>query len=190
MQENNKKASILLWAVMLSLIVAITFISISSKINKNIKSSWQFSQFNNEINNTNLLIQNWISQNIDSRKTIVFENNKERIFSLKKWEIKNLSFSWTNPYDINIWIINWWALNYNYIFDWIVTSSGIINSSENFSDQIDNTTKTGSLNFENFWWYTSFLIKSENEFEESNKKYKIVTKIGNNFLNETKWTLK
>jgi hypothetical protein len=42
----------------------------------------------------------------------------------------------------------------------------------------------------NLWWYTKFLIKSGNEFEESEKKYKIVTKIWNIFLNEKKWTLK
>lgn len=191
MKKNNKKGSILLWAVMLSLIIAITFISISTKINKNIKLSWDLNKFNEEQNSIDLLIKNWDNQNINSNKTIIFDDNEEKVFSLKKWEIKEFSFSWASDFNIDIWIINWWALNYKYFFDWNPTSSSwMINFSEIFTWTLDNTTKTGSLIVENFWWYTSFLIKSENSFDVSDKKYKIVTKIWNNFLNETKWTIK
>lgn len=191
MKKNNKKGSILLWAVMLSLIIAITFISISTKINKNIKLSWDLNKFNEEQNSIDLLIKNWDNQNINWNKTIIFDDNEEKVFSLKKWEIKEFSFSWASDFNIDIWIINWWALNYKYFFDWNPTSSSwMINFSEIFTWTLDNTTKTGSLIVENFWWYTSFLIKSENSFDVSDKKYKIVTKIWNNFLNETKWTIK
>jgi hypothetical protein len=44
MQKNNIKASILIWATFLSLIISVTFISISSKINKNIKNNKDYSK--------------------------------------------------------------------------------------------------------------------------------------------------
>jgi hypothetical protein len=56
MKKYSKKASILLWAVMLSLIIAITFIAISTKINKNIKLSGEINKFINEKNKINLAI--------------------------------------------------------------------------------------------------------------------------------------
>lgn len=190
MQKNNKKASILLWAVMLSLIVSITFIAISSKINKNIKLSWGFSEYNEKRNKLNILLKNWKNEDINSNENIVFDDKKENIFWLKKWEKKEFSFSWSSDFGVDIWIIHWWALNYNYIFDWNTTSSWIINFSKSFTWMLDNTTKTGSLIFENFWWYTKFLINSENSFETSEKKYKIVKKVWSIFLNETKWSIK
>jgi hypothetical protein len=52
--KKNKRASILLWAVMLSLIIAITFISISTKINKNIKLSGEINNFIEEKNKINV----------------------------------------------------------------------------------------------------------------------------------------
>lgn len=186
MQKNNKKASILLWAVMLSLIIAITFITISSKINKNIKISWDINNFIEENNKIQSYINNWINENISDNRALIFDNNKKNIFSLKKWENKNFSFSWSNNFNINIWIINWGPINYNYIFNWNITSSWVINYSKSFSWNLDYTTKTGSLIIKNLWWYSKFLINSENNFETSKKNYKIVTKIWNNFFNETK----
>lgn len=186
MQKNNKKGSILLWAVMLSLIISITFIAISTKINKNIKLSWEINNFIEENNKISLSLKNWINKNISDNKVIIFENNKENVFSLKKWEKKDFSFSWSSDFSIDISIVNWAAVNYNYIFNWNTTSSWVINYSKSFSWNLDNSTKTGSLIIENLWWYTKFLINSENSFETSEKNYKIVTKIWNSFFNETK----
>lgn len=151
MKKNSKKGSILLWAVMLSLIIAITFISISTKINKNIKLSWDFAKFNDENKNIEELMEKWENKNISSNKTIIFDNDKEKIFSLKKEETKEFSFSGSDNFSIEIWIIEWWALNYNYTFDSIITSSWIINFSKTFTWELDNTSKTWSLIFKNFW---------------------------------------
>ena len=185
MKKNNKKASILLWAVMLSLIIAITFISISSKINKNIKSSGEINNFIDEKNKINLAINSWSIINISDKKILISPDKKERIFSLKKEEKLNLLFSWSSDFNIDIWIISWWALEYNYIKnDNTISSSWIINNSKSFSWELNNN--TWSLQFLNLWWNTKFKINSENEFETWEKKYKIVTKIWNNFFNETK----
>jgi hypothetical protein len=39
MQKNPRKASILIWAIFLSLIISVSFIEISTKINKNLKNN-------------------------------------------------------------------------------------------------------------------------------------------------------
>lgn len=52
MQKINKKASILIWAIFLSLIISLSFLSISTKITKNLKE--------NSTNNKEIIGQNQI----------------------------------------------------------------------------------------------------------------------------------
>lgn len=185
MKKYSKKASILLWAVMLSLIIAITFISISTKINKNIKLSGELNDFIEEKNNINLFMNSGGINNILENKILVFENNEEKVFSLKNQEELLLNFSWSEDFGIEIWIINWGGLNYEYIKNNNdVSASWVINYYKSFTGELNNN--TWSLFLKNLWWNTKFLIKSENSFETSEKKYKIVTIIWNNFFNETK----
>jgi hypothetical protein len=190
MQKNNKKASILLWAIMLSLIVAITFISISSKINKNIKLNWNIKKFNEERKKINFSILNKNNQKINFNKTIIFEDKNEKFFSLKKYEEKQITFSWSSDFNIDISIINWWPINYKYIFDWNITSSWIIVSTNKITGKLDNSSNNWKLILKNLWWYVKIFLQSENEFEEIWKKYKIITKVWNILLNEKKWEIK
>jgi hypothetical protein len=56
MQKTSKKASILIWATFLSLIITVTFVSISTSINKNLKNNSSLTeQFKNENEIKNLL---------------------------------------------------------------------------------------------------------------------------------------
>lgn len=189
MKNNNKKASILLWAMILSIIISITFISISTKINQNIKLNENFKNFNEQENKINILkntlTNSWISKN----KIIIFENSNKKIIWLKKWEKKELLFEWDSNFNINIWIINWWALKFNYENNWTITSSWIINLTKTFTWILDNNNNTWSLQFENLWWSTKFIIESENSYNITNKKYKIIQKVWNIYLNEKKWVL-
>ena len=185
MKKYCKKASILLWAVMLSLIIAITFIAISTQINKNIKLSGELNTFIKEKNNINLFMNSRGINNISENKILVFDDNKEKFFSLKNKEELSIFFSWSNDFNINIGIINWWWLNYKYIKnDNSISASWVINYSKSFTGELNNN--TWSLILKNLWWNTKFLVKSDNSFETSKKNYKIVTKIWNNFFNETK----
>ena len=58
MQKFNKKASILIYAIFLSLIISIMFIAISNKINLNLKQNKNISQ-NFDINDK---IENYIKK--------------------------------------------------------------------------------------------------------------------------------
>jgi hypothetical protein len=54
MQKTNIKASILIWAIFLSLIISVTFISVSTKINKNLRENYSLTDkinLENEIGN-------------------------------------------------------------------------------------------------------------------------------------------
>ena len=185
MKKYSKNASILLWAVMLSLIIAITFIAISTKINKNIKLSGEINNFIDEKNKINLAINSWSMINISENKLLINSNNKKRVFSLKKDEELNLLFSWSSDFNIDILISNWWALNYKYIKNNnSISASWVVNYSASFTGELNNN--TWSLYLKNLWWNTRFLINSENAFETWEKNYRIITKIWNNFLNETK----
>ncbi len=182
MQNLNKNASILIWAVMLSLIVAISFISISAKINKNIKLSWEITEYNREKEKLSSAINNAQNTQLSHNKVIVFESNLQKIISLKKWEKRILSFSGSSDFNIDVWIIDWswWWVYYNYIFNNNSTASWVINYSQSFSWKLDSTNSIWALILENLWWYSQILIKSENEFVSTQKKYKIVQTIWNN----------
>jgi hypothetical protein len=123
---------------------------------------------------------------LSKNKNIIFESVNQKNFSLKQLETLELSFSWSDDFNIDIWIIKWWALKYEYISDSIITSSWIINNSESFIWEFKNSTNTWSLLFENLWWYINFWINTEIPFVLSEKKYRIETKIWNNSFNETK----
>ena len=192
MQKINKKWSILLWAVMLSLIISILFISISSKINKNIKNSWDTSNYISEKNKINKSIYNILDSEISSNNILIFEKNKKNTFSLKKNETLELSFSWTSDFNIDLWIIKWWTILYSYkkinsSNNKIETFSWVLNYSKSFSWNLDWTYNKSKLKLKNLWWYSNFLINSEINFETSKKTYKIIKIIWNNNLIQTKW---
>ena len=193
MQKINKKWSILLWAVMLSLIISILFISISSKINKNIKNSWDTSNYISEKNKINKSIYNILDSEISSNNILIFEKNKKNTFSLKKNETLELSFSWTSDFNIDLWIIKWWTILYSYkkinsSNNKIETFSWVLNYSKSFSWNLDSIYNKSKLKLKNLWWYSNFLINSEINFETSKKTYKIIKIIWNNNLIQTKWT--
>lgn len=190
MQNLDKKASILIWAIMLSLIVAISFISISTKINKTIKLSWNIWEFNSEKIKIDSALFSRKNRQINNNKVIVFEDSLQRIFTLKQHEKINISFSGSSPFNIDMWVISWWSIFYKYIHNNISTASWMLNYSHSFSWKLDNTNKTWSLLLENLWWYSKILIKSENSFVTQQKKYKIIQTIGNNKFVQTRWITK
>ncbi|MCD5380760.1 hypothetical protein LR004_02435 [Candidatus Gracilibacteria bacterium] len=178
MQHLNKNASILIWAVMLSLIVTISFISISTKINKNIKSSGKIYEDHSQNNNIKSALFNKNNTQISDKKVIVFEDSNTRIISLKHGEKRALSFSGIENFNIDLGIIEGGGVLYKYTGT--NTYSGVLDYSHSFSGTLDGTNNTGSLVLENIGGYSEILIKSENSFVTPEKRYKIVQTIGNN----------
>lgn len=90
MQENNKKASILIWSIVISLMLWFIFISISNKVNTNLKQNIEFEK---SIKNQNQIDLN-IKKITENYKKILEESKKNNpnMVLIKKmlWEIEEL----------------------------------------------------------------------------------------------------
>ena len=185
MQKSSLKASILIWATFLSLIITVTFISISTKINKNLKNNTLLTSeisLNNQIQN---IINSWSIDWIFSQKYIL-DNWDKLIFninnitkSLKKLE--EITIKIINADNLEINILEWWPIIYKNITNsWIINNSWIIWAT------------IWDLLINNLWWYTKIQINSDinNSFLLQDTDYKIIKQIWNKEVIKSKWTIK
>jgi hypothetical protein len=187
MQKTNTRASILIWATFLSLIITVTFIWISTNINKNLKNNSLLNeQFKNQ-NEIKNIINSWgIDMNyqniyLDNWEKIIFERTNKKIISLKKEEIHTWKILDADS-NINIKILNWWPVSYiNTSSSWVVTSI------ETFWD---NT--ADYFYIKNLWWYTKIMISSDitGNYLSQYRKYSIYKKIWNKEILKTSWKVK
>lgn len=185
MQKNNIKAYILIWSIFISMIISITFISINTKINKNLNNNKDIiNNYLYNIDSQNTIKESFINndfseKNIWNWETIIFENSKENIFSLKE---KDKHLSKINTLSvIQISILIWWPIYFkNNSMSWIVNNSSIISMS------------TWNLLIKNLWWYTKIKITSDKSGNYLTQflNYKILKKIWNNELIKNKWKIK
>jgi len=101
-QKISKKASILIWAIFLSLIISLSFLSISTKITKNLKENSQNNISIIEQNNFEKILK---TSNLDTEiiwnKTIYIENRSLKK-SLKKSEEYEIKFRKDSTININL----------------------------------------------------------------------------------------
>ena len=186
MQKTNIKASILIWSIFLSLIISVTFISISTKINKNLKNNHNLTssiKIDNEIKN---IINSWSinlnfkSQYLSNWDKIIFDSSNITIFSLKKW--KSHISKINEPSNLNIKILEWWPITYEENWNtWLITESKVIT--------IGNPT---DLVLNNLWWYTKIEITADNKYNFLSQytNYKVIKKIWNKEVIKSKWKIK
>jgi hypothetical protein len=186
MQKKTIKASILIWSIFLSLIISITFISISTKINKNIKNNHDLkNQINtwNEIKNllkSGSISWNHTNQTLESWEEIRFESITPLKSHLKKDQTTYIQFSELSNITINLWYS--WAIFYNTIgtlsSSWVIDNTQSIN---NFSWTLELT---------NLWWYIDFEVSANTDFLPEYSRYKIIRKIGNKEVIKQQWEIK
>lgn len=165
MQKNNKKASILIWSIMLSMIISIAFISLSLKIQKNL---WENKKIQTENISKSLELNNEITK-ISNTEFISKERNY--IISLKKDEKYIIK---TKTWTINLEVKNW------FIFYSTWTTKKLLK----WDISLDFDTKW-ILTLKNVWWYAK--IKITWDFEKDFEKYKIYKKIWNKIVEKTTW---
>ncbi len=196
MQNINKKWSILLWAIFLSTIISISFIYINTQITKNIKNNseiWEiFSEQKDFLEN----IKSWTNTTLWEEKFLIFEDKKETVKVLKQNEKVSFLFSWSSNFNIDIWIIEWWAIFYNYANfpssnnSWNSINSWVVEYLKSFSWTLDSTNNNWILKIENLSWYSKILIKSSIDFKWNTSNYKIIKKFWNTNLVEKRWKIK
>ncbi|MDR1945347.1 MAG: hypothetical protein LBQ59_04750 [Candidatus Peribacteria bacterium] len=85
MQKLEKRASVLLWSIFLSMVVLIAFISINYQVSKNLKENIQINKFANLNNEKNFKINEALGSgkfeniNLSNNEIIVFENGNYQI---------------------------------------------------------------------------------------------------------------
>ncbi|NVP17645.1 hypothetical protein HUU51_02910 [Candidatus Gracilibacteria bacterium] len=175
MQKIQKNAYILLWSIFLSLIIGISFLSISSQIAKNLKENSELKEkiiTNNNINNKIIeAIENNNFEKIELKgnEVIIFEKSNYYKTGLKENEEIYIKTTINGNVTIKI---NYGSPIY-YINNNDITINGIINDKETFVSGI------GEIYIKNLGGYSNIDIISENNFETKFKRYKIIKKIGN-----------
>ncbi len=188
MQKTNIKASILIWATFLSLIITVTFVSISTSINKNLKNnSWLTEQFKveNQIKN---IIASWsIDSNfknvyLDNWDKVIFDTPNKYIVSLTKWATHTWQININS--NISIKILEWWPVTYKQN-----SSSWIVLDIDTFSVTI---APSKELIIENLWWYSKIQITSDvsDNYLSEYRKYTIYKKIWNKEIIKRNWLIK
>lgn len=186
MQKTSKKASILIWATFLSLIMTVIFVSISTNINKNLKNNLSLTEeFKNENEIKNLLNSWSINMNyndlyLKNWDKIIFEKSNKTTISLKKWEIHTWKININS--NITIDIKEWWPVTYK---------------SNNYNDIItDKKTFWWITNkyfyIKNLWWYSKIIISSDTTWNYLSKyrNYNIYKKIWNKEVIKWSWKIK
>lgn len=179
MQKTGKNASILIWAIFLSIIISLWFISISTQINKTLKNNKNIQQEISQSNQIQSIIKsdNPISQQLENGMYLNIPEQNSYIWSLKEKEIKSFTFSWSTLDIINIIINKWWPIKYKY---WVWTPEQqydiLTTGSISFSWNVNNIS---TLEIENLWWYTLFEVNSDQSFIAPERYYEVWKKIWN-----------
>lgn len=174
MQKIRKNASILIWAIFLSLMISISFISISTKINSSIKTNHKLIGEHNLENYIKNKIKNkdYSNELLWNNETIIFTQNKSYSWSLKDQEKLELNFTIESNITINI--IKWWPILANW---WLIETNSWF-------------TVNWNLTLENLWWYTNFSIISNNNLPVEEYMYIIKKTIWNKEVVKTRWIIK
>lgn len=185
MQKTCNKWSILIWAIFLSLIISVTFISISTKINKNLKNYSSFSNIINEQNEIKNIINSWslnstfTSQYLDSWSKIIFSSKT----IISKW-IKQNDTIWAKINEnslLTIQVSKGWPIKYiNWTNSWIIIASNNIN------------VFPWNLEITNLWWYSKILIESDSDKNILSNEtfYKTLKQVWNKDIIKSKWIIK
>lgn len=175
MQKLNKKASILLWSIFLSMTIIIAFTSINFQLKQSLSENSSLMTKIEENNNKFLRIHNAIKSNnfsdieLNKIDKLIFEWDNIINQALKKNEKLELKIAYDKEQsdktsNLTIKINNWWPILYKN-----TKIEGIITKELTFN------TKEEQISIENLWWYSDITITSEKKFENKIKKYKIVS---------------
>lgn len=181
MQKTGQNASILIWAIFLSLIISLWFISISTQINKTLKNNIALQENISLSTEQNSLLQdkNSDSQYISNWNYLKFEDKNSYFWWLKSDEVKIFSFSGTILNSIDIEVIQWGPIKFKYDIDTAFNTWWLVSDTHSFSGWLNIADTKSTLYIKNLWGYTLFQIKSDLNFKKPEQKYQIWKKIWN-----------
>ncbi len=185
MQKTNLRASILIWSIFLSLMVSLSFVIISAKVNQNIRLNNFMEEFLNKDDKLNDLVNSTLEWDISDNETLTKIDN---LYTINNKENLVLSFSWKTDFTWSIKLKSWWPLYYEiFSFSWASTnltndySTWILSDStiKNFTWYLNTSYDRAELTLKNLWWYSTFVFESslETMWTWTSKKFTITRNI-------------
>lgn len=200
MQKFNKKASILIYAIFLSLIISIMFIAISNKINLNLKQNKNISQnfdINDKIENSIKKIEKDLQELVKIPKIWekeikkILENIEKNSQISEKINIeikKNFDFS---AEDSTIIILPETRLSTQKGAELKYRENGVSQEKIfDFENPIESEENLKKINFKNTWSYSKINIISNKFVIKKNMTYYVYENIWNSNVVKTSWTFK
>lgn len=200
MQKFNKKASILIYAIFLSLIISIMFIAISNKINLNLKQNKNISQnfdINDKIENSIKKIKKDLQELVKIPKIWekeikkILENIEKNSQISEKINIeikKNFDFS---AEDSTIIILPETRLSTQKGAELKYRENGVSQEKIfDFENPIESEENLKKINFKNTWSYSKINIISNKFVIKKNMTYYVYENIWNSNVVKTSWTFK
>ena len=200
MQKFNKKASILIYAIFLSLIISIMFIAISNKINLNLKQNKNISQnfdINDKIENSIKKIEKDLQELVKIPKIWekeikkILENIEKNSQIGEKINIeikKNFDFS---AEDSTIIILPETRLSTQKGAELKYRENGVSQEKIfDFENPIESEENLKKINFKNTWSYSKINIISNKFVIKKNMTYYVYENIWNSNVVKTSWTFK
>lgn len=200
MQKFNKKASILIYAIFLSLIISIMFIAISNKINLNLKQNKNISQnfdINDKIENSIKKIEKDLQELVKIPKIWekeikkILENIEKNSQINEKINIeikKNFDFS---AEDSTIIILPETRLSTQKGAELKYRENGVSQEKIfDFENPIESEENLKKINFKNTWSYSKINIISNKFVIKKNMTYYVYENIWNSNVVKTSWTFK
>lgn len=200
MQKFNKKASILIYAIFLSLIISIMFIAISNKINLNLKQNKNISQnfdINDKIENSIKKIEKDLQELVKIPKIWekeikkILENIEKNSQISEKINIeikKNFDFSAENS---TIIILPETRLSTQKGTELKYRENGVSQEKIfDFENPIESEENLKKINFKNTWSYSKINIISNKFVIKKNMTYYVYENIWNSNVVKTSWTFK
>lgn len=184
MQKRDKNGSILIWSIFLSLIITLSFVFVSTKVNQSIRlNSFLEWFFNKDSTITNLVKTSWAWELWDNEFLVndldqyIIKNAENLVFSFSGV----VGFSWTlklkNWGPIYYEVISYsWAnnLEYSLVNSWIISK---VNSWVTFNWYLGNDYNNANLTIKNLWGLSTFIISSSQDYYWIWKKYKVLKNI-------------
>jgi len=189
MQKNKQKASILLWSIFISMILSILFLSISTKITKNLKNNDDIIQNSQitEIIKKQISSLDFTTIKLKDKQYLLFEWIDPLIRTIKEKKELNILFNSWNTINLKLEKIYWADIYYetyqsndknninSLVSSWVLTDNVDLNL-------LDNTNNWWKIYLKNLWWETKIKIYSENSCIPEYIHYKIVKIVWNKQL--------
>lgn len=195
MQINNKvNAYILIWAMFLSIIILISFISISWKINKVI-NNYNIEEKTDNLNEI-LKSKEFSNTKIWIEEEIVFEDSKIYKKSLEQNQNTEVRIKSTSNVDFNLKINKWWPIFYSLLlfswstFSWTINWSWIIDNTWSFTWGFTWSYDNWIIYIKNLGWYSNFELSSSSKLIKEFENYRIIKKIWNKSVVKKEWSIK